>query len=796
MQPTLFDRGQFVLFDGALGTMVQAAGLAPGLPTEEALFTMPDAVRGIHRAYADAGADILCTCTFGANAKKLASTGHTVAETVEAGVRIAREAAASTGALVALDVGPLGELLEPAGALRFEDAYELFAEVMRAGAAAGADLVMLATMTDLYEVKAALLAAREHTNLPVFCSMTFDENGRTFAGTPPEAMAATLWGLGAAALGINCSLGPAALLPLAERLCKASPLPVYLKPNAGLPDPATGAYSLGPEEFCRQMELCLRLGVAGVGGCCGTTPETIRLLAGQFKGRTPAPHPYDHVAILCSGTRVVPVDRVRPVGERINPTGKKRLREALAAGDLTLVQTLAAEQQRAGAALLDVNVGAPGVDEVDLLPRAVKAVQAVSDLPLVLDSANPAALEAALRVYNGKPLVNSTSGETEKLAAILPLCARYGSAVVGLALDENGIPHSAAARVDIARRILDTALAAGIPREDVYVDCLTLAASAGEQAPEETLRAIAMVHGELGLKTVLGVSNISFGLPRREVVNEAFLTLALQAGLDLPILNPDDEGMMGAVAAFELLAGRDPDARRYLARFGGTEKSGGQASATPPSMHPPTAGAGLSLRAAIESGLQGDAARAAAGLLESGADGLDIINGQLIPALDAVGAGFEEGSLFLPQLLAAAGAAQAAFSEIRRVYGDAAEAGDAVVVATVKGDVHDIGKNIAKVLLENYGFRVIDLGRDVDPYRVVDAARESGARLVGLSALMTTTLPAMEQTVRALREAGLACRVMVGGAVLTQEYANAIGADYYVKDAGRSVAAAQEVYAK
>lgn len=786
MQKPLFTDNRFLILDGAVGTMLQQYQ-PTGQSTEEALFTIPDKVVGLHRAYAEAGADIVCAVTFGANRKKLAGSGRTVDEVVRRGIELAKEGCAGSGALVSLDVGPLGELLEPAGTLHFEEAYEIYAEVMRAGAAAGADLVMLATMTDLYEVKAAVLAAREHTDLPILCSMTFEEGGRTFSGMPVEAMAALLPGLGVEALGINCSLGPEALLPLAGRLCAASPVPVYFKPNAGLPDPASGAYTLSPEDFARQMAPCLSNGVSGVGGCCGTTPETIRLLAERFKGQAPAPRPYRPASVLTSGTRVVEVDRVRPVGERINPTGKKRLREALAAGDLGHLQTLAAEQQRAGAALLDVNVGAPGVDEVALLPRAVKAVQAVSDLPLVLDSANAEALEAALRACNGKPLVNSTSGEAEKLAVILPLCRRYGAAVVGLTLDEEGIPERAETRFAIAESILQAALAAGIPREDVYIDCLTLAVSADEDAPGQTLAALAMVKEKLGLKTLLGVSNISFGLPRRDLVNEEFLSLALHRGLDLPILNPGEEGMMGTIAAYELLGGRDTGARRYLARYA----ADGEA---PPASKPTGGKEALGLGEAIEAGLKPEAAEATRRLLDAGAAGLDVVNGQLIPALDRVGAGFETGEVFLPQLLAAAGAAQAAFEEIRKVFGSGGDEGPPVVVATVRGDVHDIGKNIAKVLLENYGFRVIDLGRDVPPERVVEAARDSGARLVGLSALMTTTLPAMVATIEALREAALPCRVMVGGAVLTEDYAASIGADYYVKDAGRSVTAAQEVY--
>lgn len=787
MNNNWLSRERFIILDGALGTMLQRAGFGAGTSPVEALFTAPDTVTEIHRAYVDAGADILCANSFSANSRKLTGSGRTVQEVVAAAIGCAKKAAEGTEVRVALDVGSLGEMLEPAGTLQFEEAYALFAEVMQAGQAAGADLVFLETLTDLYEVRAALLACKENTSLPVIASMTFEANGRTFSGTSIEAMAASLGGLGTDALCINCSLGPESLMPLAERLCKATPLPVFLKPNAGLPNPDSGAYTLSPEDFLTQMRPCLENGVRAVGGCCGTTPETIALLAKTFKGKAPATSPYTPESLLSSGTLVRPITGIHPIGERINPTGNRRLREALQAGDLGLVQTLTVEQEQQGAQLLDVNVGAPGVDEETLLPLAVKTVQSVSNLPLVLDSANPKALEAALRVYNGKPLVNSTSGERQKLNAILPLCKRYGAAVVGLTLDESGIPPTAEGRLEIAKRILEAALEAGLPRQDVYIDTLVLAASAGEPSPAETLRALRLVREELGLKTLLGMSNVSFGLPNRPLVNETFLTLALWQGLDLSILNPGNAKMMDTLSAYRLLAGQDTGAREYLARFAEQKEAPSPV---------PTGKESMSLRAAIEAGLKSEAAAATKNLLTQGQDGLTILNTHLVPALDAVGAGFEEGTFFLPQLLAAAGAAQTAFEEVRRVYPPDTEAADTVVVATVQGDIHDIGKNIAKVLMENYGFRVVDLGRDVSPERVVEAVRTNGARLVGLSALMTTTLPAMKETITALKAAGLPCRVMVGGAVLTPEYAREIGADYYVRDAMRSVEAAKDVFGK
>ncbi len=783
MENPIFKKDRFTLLDGAMGTMLQKAGLAAGARPEELLFSAPQTLVEIHRAYVEAGAEIVYANTFGANAKKLEGSGLAVAEVVQKAIACAKQACQGTAARVALDVGPLGELLEPVGTLTVEEAYALFAEMVQAGAAAGADLIAIETMTDLSETKAALLAAKENCRLPVMVSMSFEENGRTFAGTPVEAMAACLAPLGADALGINCSLGPAAILPLAKRLCQASSVPVFIKPNAGLPDPSGLGYTLDAAGFCHEAMGFAEIGVQALGGCCGTTPEYIAALATALKNQCPVTPARTQQSVLCSGTRVVVVDGVRPVGERINPTGKKRLQEALRSGDLGYLQSLAAEQEKAGAMVLDVNVGAPGVDEVDLMPKAVKAVQAVSNLPLVLDSANPAALAAALRVYTGKPLVNSTSGEKEKLQAVLPLCKRYGAAVIGLAMDENGIPETAEERFSIAENILNEALRLGIPRQDVYIDCLTLAASAGGATPEATLQATRLVKERLGLKTLLGVSNVSFGLPNRALVNRSFLLLALWAGLDLPILNPSSADMMDAIAAYELLVGQDPDSKRFIARFPAAD-----AAPIPQKTGP------VGLQSAIETGLRGEAAAEARRLLESGVDGMALIAQEMMPALDAVGQGFEAGRVFLPQLLASAEAAKAAFEVIRAQYGAAAQEGPPVVVATVQGDVHDIGKNIAKALLENYGFHVIDLGRDVPPATVVQAVRQSGARLVGLSALMTTTLPAMEKTIQLLREEGLPCKVMVGGAVLTESFALSIGADFYVKDARKSVEAAQKVH--
>lgn len=782
---TLFDQSRFIFLDGALGTMLQSAGLPMGERPEMVAINNPEKLVAIHRAYAQAGANIVCANTFGANPKKLEGSGYSTRQIVAAAVAAARKGVEGTEARVALDVGPLGELLEPGGTLAFEEAYSLFFEVMQAGRDAGADLVIIETMTDLYEAKAALLAAKENTNLPVMVSMTFEPNGRTFTGTPVEAMALTLAPLGADALGINCSLGPAEIMPLAQRLCAATDLSVYVKPNAGLPDPSSGAYNIGPDEFCRQMQPCLEMGVSMLGGCCGTTPETISRLVEMFSGKVPPKREFRYSPSVCSSTRVQMVDCVCPIGERINPTGKKRLQQALANGDLGYIQAQAAAQQQDGALILDVNVGAPGIDEVAVLPLVVKAVQAVSDLPLQLDSANPLALEAALRVYNGKAIVNSTSGEEEKLKAVLPLCKKYGAAVVGLTLDEGGIPATGEGRLAIAEKIMAKAIEAGLPKEDVYIDCLTLTASAEPEAAVHTLRALQLVKQRLGLKTVLGVSNISFGLPNRPLVNHTFLTMALAAGLDLPIMNPAAPEMVDAIYAFNLLQGKDAKADAFVSRFSGTD--GAQQA-------PPKMDGDMPLKTAIEKGLKANAKKAAESLLKTGVEGLEIVNRHLMPALDKVGQGFETGVIFLPQLLASADAAGAAFEAIKASYGNAVQDGPPVVLATVKGDIHDIGKNIVKVLMENYGFTVIDLGRDVPPERVVAAAQKTGAKLVGLSALMTTTLPSMAQTIQALRQSAVPCKVVVGGAVLTAEYARQIGADYYAKDAKASVDIAKKIY--
>ena len=800
----LFRQSNTILLDGGMGTMLQAAGLKLGARPEELNITDPALIEGIHGQYAAAGSRIVNANTFGASAHKLAGSAYTLEQVITAGIENCKRACAPYGALTALDVGPLGELLEPSGTLAFEDAVAEYARIVKAGEAAGADLIFFETYTDLYELKAALLAARENTHLPILASMSFEAGGRTFTGCTVESFAATARGLGADAVGINCSLGPKEIFPMAKRLAEAVPgnFPVFVKPNAGLPRADGSGYDITPQLFALQMKPYRELHLFAAGGCCGTTPEFIKLLNGTFAGCTPGRPAHRMPSVLCTPVDTVTVDGITVVGERINPTGKKRFQQALREGDMNYVLEQAVSQAEAGAQILDVNVGAPGVDEPVLMEQVVKALQSVTSLPLQLDSSNVEALARGLRVYNGKPIVNSTNGEPEKLAAILPLCKKYGAAIVGLAIDEKGIQPKAADRVAIARRITEAALAAGIPREDIYIDCLTLTASAQQEDVLATVQALEACKKELGVRTVLGVSNISFGLPCRAYLNTTFLTMAMYAGLDLAIMNPSSEEMMAAVYAYNVLTNRDKQSTKYIERFADRVPAStalAQAAKAAPAANAAEAeltGPYAALMKAVEKGLKGDAAAHTRTLLAE-KQPLEVVDEALIPALDIVGAKYEKGTLFLPQLLQAASAAQSAFEEIKTAIaqkGEGSASKGRIVLATVKGDVHDIGKNIVRVILENYGFEVLDLGRDVPVETVVDTVREKDVHLVGLSALMTTTLKSMEETIAALHAAKLDCKIMVGGAVLTPEYAEKIGADWYAKDAKRSADIAKEFF--
>ena len=801
----LFTQPNTILLDGGMGTMLQAAGLKLGAKPEELNITDPALIEGIHAKYAAAGSRIINANTFGASAHKLAGSAYTLEEIIAAGIANCKRACAPYGALAALDVGPLGELLEPNGTLAFEDAVTEFGRIVRAGVAAGADLIFFETFTDLYELKAALLAAKENSTLPILASMSFEAGGRTFTGCTVESFAATARGLGADAIGINCSLGPKEIFPMAKRLAEAVPgsFPVFVKPNAGLPRADGSGYDITPQLYGMQMKPYRELNLFAAGGCCGTTPEFIQLLNGVFAGCKPGRPDHPMKSVICSPVSCVNVDGITVVGERINPTGKKRFQQALRENDMNYVLEQAVSQVEAGAQILDVNVGVPGVDEPALMEQVVKALQSVVSLPLQLDSSHAEALERGLRVYNGKPIVNSVNGEPEVLEKILPLCKKYGAAVVGLAIDKRGIQPKAEDRVAVARRIKEAALAAGIPQEDIYIDCLTLTASAQQQDVLATVEALHTCKTELGVRTILGVSNISFGLPCRTYLNTTFLTMAMYAGLDLAIMNPSSEEMMAAVYAYNVLINRDPQSTKYIERYANrvpasaalakaaqaatVAQSGGEAELSGP--YAP-------LMKAVEKGLKGEAAAQTRALLET-KEPLELVDEALIPALDIVGSKYEKGTLFLPQLLQAASAAQSAFEEIKTAIakkGAANESKGRIVIATVKGDVHDIGKNIVKVILENYGFEVIDLGRDVPVETVVNTVREKDVHLVGLSALMTTTLKSMEETIAALHEAKLDCKIMVGGAVLTPEYAKKIGADWYAKDAKRSADIAKEFF--
>ncbi|MCQ2407939.1 MAG: homocysteine S-methyltransferase family protein [Oscillospiraceae bacterium] len=772
---------EFVFLDGGMGTMLH---LAPGELPERLNLTEPARVAAVHKAYAEAGSQVVYANTFGANPLKLAGTGIDAAESIQAAVRLAKNAVGE-GVCVALDIGPTGQLLPPAGQMTFEAAYDSFRVMCEAGAAAGADLVVIETMSDLLETKAALLAAKEHTDLPIIVTMTFTENGRTFTGCPISAAAITLEGLGASAIGINCSLGPKEILPMMQELAKWTSLPLIAKPNAGLPDPVTGEYFLSPEDFAEFMPMYADSGVQLFGGCCGTTPDFIRAVRKRLGSVRRSRRTIQRQAAVCSGTRTVLMDMPRIIGERINPTGKKRMKQALLDHDFDYLRSEAISQTESGADILDVNVGTPGINEAEVLPQAVQAILEVTDLPLQLDSSDPAALEAALRIYPGKPIVNSVNGKAESLATVLPLVKHYGASIVGLTLDENGIPQTAAERFCIGKRILDEAQKLGIPKEDVYLDCLTLTASTGANGPAETLSAVRRVREELELQTVLGVSNISFGLPNRPLINRNFLCMALQNGLTLPIMNPMAEGMTDTVRAFRMLSGFDPNCENFIAAYQDT----GTAAAAP------VQNSTLTLEGAVIRGLRQDAARLTQEALETH-EALTVVNDMLIPALDTVGADYESGKVFLPQLIQAATAAQSAFGVIKASM--TAQDGDAdkgkIVIATVQGDVHDIGKNIVRLLLENYGYDVIDLGKDVPPQKIVDAAIENQVKLVGLSALMTTTVGAMEETIKLLNTQYPECKTVVGGAVLTADYAETINADCYAKDAKATVDFAKNIF--
>lgn len=789
---------ELLFFDGAMGTMLQARGLKLREIPESLNVTHGDMIQSIHGEYLAAGAHLITTNTFGVNPFKLESTGYSTEELVEAAVSAARQACDKfPDSAVVLDIGPSGRVLAPLGDASFDEVYDSVARQVKAGAHL-CDAVLLETFTDLYELKASVLAVKEHCDKPIFATMSFEASGRTFFGADLDSMVLTLEALGVTALGINCSLGPAQLKPLVERLCKLSRLPLLVQPNAGLPVLRDGktCYDIEPQDFANTVKEFAEMGVAVLGGCCGTTPKTMALTVETLGRGAVKPRHVTPRAGLCSASQALWLDDVVIIGERINPTGKKALQAALRAGDMDYVLREALTQQDQGAQILDVNVGLPDIDEPAMLTRAVMEIQGVTTLPLQIDSASPQALERAVRIYNGKPLINSVNGKDSSLTAVLPIAKRYGAAVLGLSLDDNGIPESAEDRLAIARHIVNTALALGIPREDIFIDCLTLTASAQQDLVRETLRALRLVKEELGVKTVLGVSNVSFGLPRRPLVNHTMLALALAEGLDAPIMNPGDSAMQDTIAAWRVLMGRDRDSQDFIARAAQVTDQPETASSPLPSPAVKPAHTATDLTSAISRGLKDDARRCADQLL-SEMTPLEVVEHHIVPALDAVGRDYETQKIFLPQLIKSAEAAKAAFERLQIVLAsqpaEQDSKGATVVLATVSGDVHDIGKNIVKVIMENYNFNVIDLGRDVDPQAVVDAVKINNAPIVGLSALMTTTVTSMKETIELLRQHCPAVKIIVGGAVLTPDLARFTGADHYARDAMETVRIATQI---
>ena len=796
--------GKELLFlDGGMGTLLQAEGLAPGELPETWNIEHPEKVEAIHRRYYEAGSDVVLANTFGANVCKFHDDRYTVEEVIRAGIANAKRAGEQIGkeTYVALDMGPTGKLLKPMGDLDFDDAYEAFAEAVRYGEKYGADLIHIETMSDTYEVKAAILAAKENSSLPVFVTMIFDERGKLLTGGDVPSVVAMLEGLRVDALGLNCGLGPKQMLPILNDLRRYTSLPIIVKPNAGLPKQKNGEtyYDVEPDEFARIMQEVVKEGACVIGGCCGTTPEHIKKLVEECKELPLREIEKKHDTIVSSyGQAVILDDMPRIIGERINPTGKKKFKEALKNEDMDYILKEAITQQDKGAHILDVNVGLPDIDEVAMMEKVVKELQSVTSLPLQIDTVDGKAMERAMRIYNGKPMINSVNGKQVSMDEVFPLVRKYGGVVVGLTIDEEGIPKDAEGRVRVAGKIINEAAKYGIDKKDIVIDVLTMTISSEKDGAKVTLEALKRVREEFGVRTVLGVSNISFGLPRRPIVNSYFYAMAMQNGLTAGIINPSSEDMMKAYRSYNALMGFDENCTNYISTYAGTTETvtvqASQAAAA--GNAPKAAGGEMTLKYAIERGLKEEAHHITRDLIGT-REPLDIIQEELIPALNVVGEGFEKGTVFLPQLLMSADAAKIAFAVIKDVLassGQEEEKKEKIILATVKGDIHDIGKNIVKVLLENYGFDVIDLGKDVPPEAIVEKAVEENVTLVGLSALMTTTVVSMEETIKLLREKKPDCKVMVGGAVLNQDYADMIGADFYGKDAMQSVHYAQKFF--
>lgn len=778
-----------LVFDGAMGTMLQKLGLKISDLPEELNVLESEKIINIHRKYVDAGAKVITTNTFGANEIKLKQSEFSVERIIDKAIDNVKKARGNKEIFIALDIGPIGQLLEPMGTLKFEEAYEIFKRQVIQGEKSGADIILIETMTDLYEAKAAILAAKENTNLPVFCTMTFEKNKRTFTGCTPVSMVLTLEGLGVDALGVNCSLGPNELEDIVDEIIKYSSVPIMVQPNAGLPTVKDGKtiYNIKPKEFAAFQRSIVEKGVRIVGGCCGTTDEFIREIVYSLKDVQVKKLKEKNICGVCSSTKAVLIDGVKIIGERINPTGKKLFKEALRNNDIDYILKEAIGQVESGADILDVNVGLPEIDEEETMKKVIKEIQSIIDTPLQIDSNNPKVIEKALRVYNGKAIVNSVNGEDKVLDNVLPLIKKYGAAVVALTLDDKGIPKKAEERLKIAEKIVNKALDYGIKREDIFIDCLVLTASAQQEDVRETLKAVTLVKEKLKVKTILGVSNISFGLPNRELINKTFLAMSLQSGLDLPILNPNNKEMINIINAFKVLNNQDIGAANYIEMY---------ANETSNSKEVKTQKSNLNLKEIVIKGIKEEAYSKTKELLKDRAE-LSIINEELIPALDEVGEKYEKGIIFLPQLIQSAETVKKAFAAIKeklREDNSPKINKGKILMATVKGDIHDIGKNIVKVILENYGFDIIDLGKDVEVERIVEEVKKNNIKLVGLSALMTTTVNSMKDTIKALKDSGIDCKTFVGGAVLNEEYAEMINADFYAKDAKEAVDIAKRFF--
>ncbi|WP_343231689.1 homocysteine S-methyltransferase family protein [Tissierella simiarum] len=777
-----------LIFDGAMGTMLQNMGLKLGELPEILNIISPEKIIEIHKKYIDAGAKVITTNTFGANEIKLKNSNFTVEEIIDAGLKNAKEAIKDKNCFIALDIGPIGELLEPMGTLSFEKAYEIFKRQIIQGVKSEADLILIETMTDLYEAKAAVLAAKENSNLPVFCTMSFEENKRTFTGCSAASMVMVLQGLGVDALGVNCSLGPKELESIIDEVLEIAKIPVMVQPNAGLPRLCNGntIFDFSPEEFGDYGQKFVKKGIKIIGGCCGTTDAHIKSLVKNLENIQVKNLNYKSIRGICTPTRTVFIDEVKVIGERINPTGKKLFKEALKNGNMDYILREAIAQVEAGADILDINVGLPEINEEEMMIKVIKEIQSILDVPLQIDSNDPKVIESGLRVYNGKAIVNSVNGEDKHLEQILPLVKKYGGAIVGLTLDDKGIPSNAEERFKIAEKIVNTAQQYGIDKSDIYIDCLTLTAAAQQENVKETLKAILMVKENLNVKTVLGVSNVSFGLPNRGLLNRTFLAASLAAGLDLPIINPIDQDMMDTIKASKVLLNTDKGATDYLKSYNNKDYKIPKVEEFKKE----------SLSNIIEKGLREEAKDATIKLLEQ-KDPLLIVNQDIVSALDLVGEKYEKGYIFLPQLIQSAETVKESLEVIKnRLSKDSFSqiSKGKIILATVKGDIHDIGKNIVKVLLENYGFQVIDLGKDVPKEKIVEEAIKHNVKLIGLSSLMTTTVKNMEETIKALKEVNSNFEVMVGGAVLNKDYADMICADYYARDAKEAVTIAKKIF--